>query len=149
MTDPHETARVLNGLVQTCKDGEEGFRTCAKAVLSPPLQQMLEARAEECAAAAEKLQGMVMELGDVPEEHTSAGGDMHRRWINFKALITGQNEKAILDECERGEDAAMHNYEKALEEALPPAVREVVQMQYAGVIRNHGQIRALRDSGRI
>lgn len=149
MIDRHETAKVLNGLVQTCKDGEEGFRTCAKAVLSPPLQELFEARAEECAASAEKLQSLVMELGDTPEDDTSVGGDMHRHWIDFKALVTGQNEKAILDECERGEDAAMEDYQKALDQPLPPAIREIVQVQYAGVIRNHGQIRALRESGRI
>lgn len=149
MNEVHATARVLNGLIQTCKDGEAGFLTCAKAVLSPQLQELFEARAEECAASAEKLQGLVLELGDIPEESTSAGGDLHRRWIDFKALVTGQNEKAILDECERGEDVAMEHYQKALDEPLPPAIREIVQLQYAGVIRNHGKVRALRDSGRI
>ncbi len=149
MTDPHETARVLNGLVQTCKDGEAGFRTCAKAVSSPGLQRLLEARAEECATSAQKLQGLVLELGGIPEEHTSVGEDIHRRWIEFKALVSGEDDNAIVDECERGEGVAMENYEKALDQALPPAIRKIIQSQHARVIRNHGQLRSLGDSGRL
>ncbi|MNR06763.1 hypothetical protein D3C85_1228500 [compost metagenome] len=147
--DQKQTVDVLNELIETSKDGEAGFRTCAEAVLSPELHRLFQHRAEECAAAAEKLQGLVMELGGTPQEGTSLGGDLHRRWIDLKALVSGQNEKGILNECERGEDVAMERYEKALEHPLPPAIREIVQDQFTGVIRNHGQIRSLRDSGRI
>jgi uncharacterized protein (TIGR02284 family) len=47
---------------------------------------------------------------------------------------------------ERGEDVAKAKYRKALENAeLPEDVRAIVQRQYDGVLRNHDQIRDLRD----
>ncbi|HSX71833.1 MAG TPA: PA2169 family four-helix-bundle protein, partial [Pseudomonas sp.] len=90
----------------------------------------------------------VLELGGKPEDSTSVGGDMHRRWVDLKSLITGKSDEAILNECERGEDVAKKHYAEALEKDLPPKVREVVQRQYAGVIRNHDQIKALRNVAR-
>ncbi|WP_220815237.1 PA2169 family four-helix-bundle protein [Pseudomonas paralcaligenes] len=144
-----DTIKVLNNLIETSKDGEEGFRTCAKDVKDPQLQALFSNRARECAAAAGELQGLVLELGGKPEDSTSLGGDIHRRWVDLKALITGKSDEAILNECERGEDVAKKHYAEALEEkALPIKVREVIQRQYAGVLRNHDQIKALRNMAR-
>jgi len=54
----------------------------------------------------------------------------------------------MLEECERGEDAAVARYRKALKEDLPADVRAVVQEQADGAKRNHDQIRNLRNSAK-
>ena len=59
--------------------------------------------------------------------------------------MSPRTDLAILEECERGEDVAKAHYSKALEAALPEDVRQVVRRQYDGVIRNHDQIRDLRE----
>ena len=87
-------------------------------------------------------------LGGDPETSTSMSADMHRRWVDLKAMITGKDDEAILNECERGEDVAVKSYRKALEKDLPAEVRSVVQNQYQGVQRNHDQVKALRDAAR-
>ncbi|MDD0843589.1 PA2169 family four-helix-bundle protein [Pseudomonas sp. Gutcm_11s] len=144
-----DTIKVLNNLIETSKDGEAGFRTCAKDVKDAQLQSLFSNRSRECAAAAGELQGLVLELGGKPEDSTSVGGDMHRRWVDLKALVTGKSDEAILNECERGEDVAKKHYSEALKEtSLPVKVREVVQRQYNGVLRNHDQIKALRNIAR-
>lgn len=141
-----KTIDVLNDLIETSKDGEAGFRSCAEDVNSLELKSLFNERALECAAAAEELQTLVLGLGGDPEDDTSMSGDLHRRWIDFKALLGGQDELAILDECERGEDVAKKRYSEALENELPSNIRERVQHQYADVLRNHDQIKALRNS---
>jgi len=52
------------------------------------------------------------------------------------------------DECERGEDAAGARHRKAAQKDLPAGVLEVVQRQLAGALRNHDQIKMLRDQAR-
>lgn len=141
-----KTIGVLNDLIETSKDGEEGFRTCAGDVKNVELKSLFSNRARECAAAAQELQVMVLGLGGKPEDETSVAGDLHRRWVDLKSLVTGKDEKAILNECERGEDVAKKRYSSALEKELPFNVRELVQRQYAGVLRNHDQIKALRNN---
>src|SRR5258708_31602120 len=44
---------------------------------------------------------------------------------SVKTALTSQDDKAVLEECERGEDSALAQYRKALKQPLPPAVRVV------------------------
>ena len=92
------------------------------------------------------LQEQVRALGGDPESGGSALGAMHRGWLELKATVTARDDKAILNECERGEDAAKARYAKALREDLPVGVRSIVERQNSGVIANHDRVRALRDA---
>jgi uncharacterized protein (TIGR02284 family) len=143
-----KTISVLNDLIETCKDGEYGFQSSAEHVKNPELQQVFTARAAECRKGAEVLQAQVRQLGGEADEGGSASGAIHRGWVAVKGTLSGYGEKAMLEECERGEDAALARYRDALKEDLPPDVRAVVERQYEGVKRNHEQIRTLRDRAR-
>ena len=143
-----KTISVLNDLIETCKDGEYGFQSSAEHVKNPELQQVFTARAAECRKGAEVLQAQVRQLGGEADEGGSASGAIHRGWVAVKGTLSGYSEKAMLEECERGEDAALARYRDALKEDLPPDVRAVVERQYEGVKRNHEQIRTLRDRAR-
>lgn len=139
---------TLNDLIETCKDGEEGFKTCAEDMSSPQLKQPFQARATECASAARELQELVVAHGGNPENSTSMSGTLHRRWIDIKSSITGKDDVSILNECERGEDVALKQYRKALETDLPTDVRVIVERQFHGVKQNHDMVKSLRDSAR-
>ena len=143
-----KTISVLNDLIETCKDGEYGFQSSAEHVKNPELQQVFTARAAECRKGAEVLQAQVRQLGGEADEGGSASGAIHRGWVAVKGTLSGYGEKAMLEECERGEDAALARYRDALKEDLPPDVRAVVERQYEGVKRNLEQIRTLRDRAR-
>ena len=138
-------ASILNELVETSKDGEKGFRTAAEDTKSSELKAIFLKRAEDCARGAADLQQHVARLGAKPEEGGSVAGAVHRGWVTLKAAVAGRTDLAILEECERGEDVAKAKYRDALKEALPEDLRVVVQRQYDGVVRNHDQIRDLRD----
>ncbi|MGI4852348.1 MAG: PA2169 family four-helix-bundle protein [Janthinobacterium lividum] len=137
---------VLNKLIKTSKDGEQGFRNAAENVSNESLKQMFLEKAQGCKAAAQELQLHVTHEGEEPEESGSIMGAIHRGWMNVKSTIAGQDDHAILAECERGEDVAKATYANALKEDLPSDIRAVVQHQYQGVLSNHDQIRDLRDS---
>jgi uncharacterized protein (TIGR02284 family) len=143
----HDVISSLNDLIETCKDGEEGFKTCAEDASGrhPQLKAMLMDRVQSCATAANELQALVREQGGDPAKHGGAGGALHRSWLNVKTAITGKSDKAVLEECERGEDVAVRTYRKVLERDLPAAIRFVVERQYQGVLSNHNLIKNLRD----
>ena len=143
--DTQETIDILNDLIETSKDGEYGFRTSAEQVKTPSLRSLLERRATECAQAASELQQVVLRLGGKAEESGSAAGAMHRGWVAVKSTLSTYDDKAVLEEVERGEDVALESYRDALQEDLPPEVRSLVERQFEGVKRNHAQMRALRD----
>jgi uncharacterized protein (TIGR02284 family) len=140
-----EVISTLNDLIETCKDGEFGFRACAEHVESASIATLLTRRAEDCQEAARELQAQVIQLGGRADTKGSATGAMHRGWVAVRGTLQGYDDLAMLEECERGEDAAKASYRKALEEPLPELQRSLVERQYEGVKRNHDQIRELRD----
>ncbi|WP_407315183.1 ferritin-like domain-containing protein [Pseudomonas sp. nanlin1] len=139
---------TLNDLIETCKDGQEGFKSCAEDVKNPELKALFLKHSQECAASASELQAEVRALGGDPETSTSVAGDLHRRWVDVKSVFTGKDEEAVLNEAERGEDVALKAYKKALEEGLPANILTIVERQLQGVQRNHDQVKALRNAAR-
>ncbi len=146
--DNDDVIAALNTLIETCKDGEYGFRTSAEHVKSAQLRQVFTSRADECRQGATELQSLVTRLGGKAETGSSASGTLHRGWVSLKGTLTGDSDLAALNECERGEDAALDRYRDAIKQDLPADVAAVVQRQYEGVKRNHDQIRTLRDQMR-
>lgn len=142
------TIETLNDLIETCKDGEYGFRTSAEYMRSASTKQLFERRAEECRQAAGELQRLVVGLGGQAEDGGTLSGAAHRGWVAVKGTLAGYTDEAILDETERGEDVAMARYRSALATDLPGDIRSVVERQFEGVKRNHTQVRALRDQAR-
>lgn len=136
---------VLNELIETCKDGEYGFNSCAEHAKAAELKSIFASRADECRRAAEELQSQVMACGGKPEDSGTAAGALHRGWVAARSALTGYDDRAMLDECERGEDVAKRKYRKALEQSLPPDIRSLVERHMAGVQANHDQIKSLRD----
>src|SRR5690349_1156699 len=110
---------TLNGLIETCKDGQDGFKEAAEGVERSDLKSLFYEFSQQRAQFAGELQSIVQSLGGDPENSGSMAAAIHRGWINIKSAVTGKDEGAILNECERGEDSAKNAYKSALEEALP------------------------------
>lgn len=140
------TISTLNGLIETCKDGQEGFKQAAEGVTRSDVKSLFYELGQQRAKFAGELQSLVRELGGDPETTSSTAGALHRSWINIKSLVTGKDEAAILNEAERGEDSAVNAYKKALQENLPTNVQTVVQQQSVEVKSGHDRVRDLRDA---
>jgi uncharacterized protein (TIGR02284 family) len=144
--DRDNVINTLNELIETCKDGEDGFRTCAEGVKNPMLKTFFEEKAERCALAARQLSDKVREFGGDPEKGSSTSGMLHRFWVNIRSTISGMDDHAILAECERGEDSAKNAYEEALTHDLPADVRVMVAKQYREVRDNHDHVKDMRNA---
>lgn len=136
---------VLNDLIENSRDGQYGFNTCAEHVKSPELRDIFLARATACQTAVSKLQVLVSECGGTPDDGGSISGAMHRGWVAVRGTLSGYTDVGMLEECERGEDVAKARYEKALSRPLPEPIRAVIERQYQGVLRNHEQVKLLRE----
>lgn len=137
---------TLNNLIETCKDGQNGFQTAAEGVQNSNLKSVFYEYAQQRAQFAGELQSLVRELGGDPENSGSTAAALHRGWINIKSVVTGQDDAAILNECERGEDSAKDNYKAALDMNLPTNVLSIVQRQAQAVKEAHDRVKSLRNS---
>lgn len=144
--DNDEVVSTLNDLIETCNDGVRGFATCAEKASSAEVKAMLSEGAQRCRESARELQSEVQRLGGNPDTGGSVSGALHRGWSDLKGKLTGDDDRAILEEVERGEDVAVESYRNALQEDLPGDIREVVERQYQGAEENHERVRMMRDS---
>jgi uncharacterized protein (TIGR02284 family) len=71
---------------------------------------------------------------------------MHRGWMDVRSAFTGDDDHAMLSECERGEDSAVEAYEEALKADLTSDARSLVQRQHTEVRQAHDRVKALRDA---
>ena len=146
--DRGDVVDVLKDLVECCKDGEYGFRECAEQAKDSQLRSTFLQRADDCRRGAQELNDCIRQYGGSVEDGGSAMGAMHRGWVSIKSKLTTYDDKAVLEEAERGEDNAKARYMKALQKNLPSDVRQVVERQMQGVQRNHDQVKMMRDQFR-
>ncbi|MGQ5522737.1 ferritin-like domain-containing protein [Chitinimonas sp. PSY-7] len=144
-----EIVDTLNNLIEASNDGVYGFDQCAQYASASELKNMFRMRAAECQQAVRELTDLVVAHGGKPDSGGTVSGAMHRGWVSIRSAVSANEDLAILEECEKGEDVAKAQYRKALNEPLPEAVRLVVDRQNRGVVRNHDEIKALRNRYRM
>jgi uncharacterized protein (TIGR02284 family) len=143
--DNDDVISCLNGLIETCKDGQHGFKEAAEGIERSDLKALFYEFSQQRAEFASVLQELVRGLGGDPEKSGSLAGAAHRGWINIKSAVTGRDEEAILNECERGEDSAKEAYADAAQMALPDNIADVVRQQAQAVLAAHNRVRELRN----
>lgn len=143
--ETNDTISTLNGLIETCRDGQNGFQEASTNVKNSGLKSLFAEASTERAKFVGDLQQEVRGLGGDPENTGSVTGAVHRAWIDVKGTFTGQDDAAILNECERGEDSAVSTYRDALATQLPANIRTLVETQYTAVQSMHDRIRSRRD----
>lgn len=146
MLNNEDTVSVINNLIEISKDGEAGFLKSAQDVTNEQLKSFFLRRSDEVKQSVLELQNLVRELGGEPADSTSIAGYLHRRWIDLKTAIGDNDELAVLNEVERGEDVALEAYRSASEKDLPTTAMLIVMRQLTGAQRNHDVVKEMRDA---
>lgn len=136
---------TLNTLTATLIDSVEGYRDAAENTESGRFQELFRQMANDRNGCVEDLRAEVRRLGGEAEDDQSTMGSLHQRWLDLKAAITGRDDKAIINEVERGEDYLKAKFEAALDkEDLSGESRSVVQRAYQSVREGHDKVSALK-----
>lgn len=141
---PDQVVSTLNNLIETCRDGQKGFQEAAERIETPQIKEFCLEQSRTRAQFVGELQQQVRSLGGDPENTGSVAAAVHRGWIDLKSALGG-GDHAILAACETGEDIAVKEYKKALDETLPAPARDIVQQQFQSVKQAHDQVKGLRD----
>lgn len=137
---------VIEKLIETCRDGEQGYKDAAEHVADPQLKSQFLEHSSERRHFLTELQGELSRLGEVPKkEPGSVAGRVHRAWMDFKANVAG-GDKTILSSVEQGEDSAKKAYQGALQKPLPAHLETMIRHQAQSVMMAHDQVKRLRDT---
>jgi uncharacterized protein (TIGR02284 family) len=146
IVDQNNAIDVVENLIETCKDGENGYRDAAEHVKRSDLKTFFLSQSLERAKFAGELQAELPRLGEHEKKDSgTVKAALHRAWINTKVSLGG-GDKAILQWLEQGEDIAKASYEKALSGSLPGNILEIVRRQATSVKKAHDRVRDWRDA---
>jgi uncharacterized protein (TIGR02284 family) len=136
---------TLNTLTATLIDSVNGYRDAAANSESGRFQELFRTNADERNRVCEDLRAEVRRLGGEPEDDQSTMGALHQRWLDLKAAVTGRDDKAIINEVERGEDYLKEKFETALNSGhLSGESRAVVEQAYQSVRKGHDQVASIK-----
>jgi uncharacterized protein (TIGR02284 family) len=136
-----EAISTLNTLIATTIDSVTGYEDSAKNIHDDRLREIFRSRADERQRVVEDLRSEIRRLGGDPEEGGSFLGKAHQRFEDLKAAITGRDEKAIINEVERGEDYLKEKWQAALQSGdLHGETHDLVERCYQSVKQGHDQI---------
>ena len=134
---------VLNRLIQTCRDGELGFRYAANHMRNPEVKALFLELASQRDAFAGEILPHAHRLGGATAPDGSIAGTLHRGWITIKDTLGAHEDAVIIREVERGERLALAAYEDALDGMLPPTARDVVERHCAHVRQSFNRVHAM------
>ena len=115
MAEHSDTISTLNTLIATTIDSVTGYEDSAKNIDNERFREIFRQRADERQDVVQQLRAEVRRLGGNPEDDGSFMGKAHQRFEDLKAAVTGRDEKAIINELERGEDYLKEKWQTALQ----------------------------------
>lgn len=144
MSDDNQVAKEL---VETLKDGERGFARAAEKLQDgdrPEWTTTLQRFSEQRAEFRREIVALGHDYGEDVDESGTVAATLHRGWISLKDALTGDDPSAVLKAASTGEDHAVSEYDKALEQDLSDGFREVVSRQRAAVVAARDEVAALQ-----
>lgn len=128
---------VLNHLIESCTDGEHGFRHAAELVTDPGLKSLFAAMAARRAQFAADLLPHAQRLGGAAAADGTAGATLHRRWMDVRSRLSDRDDRTVLAEVRRGDNVTVLAFKDAISGMLPATVRDLVERQYAEACGSH------------
>ncbi len=148
--DNEKTISTLNELLEINNDRVEGYKTAIDETNDGDLKRIFTNLQETSAKNQTELRHEIMRAGGKPTEETKTSGKLFRAWMDFKAALTSQNRKTILNSCEQGEDVAVSAYQDVLEEEhirdMNPEQVKLVNEQYRLIKAGHDLVKSLRNT---
>lgn len=147
MSESTHDVSTLNSLIATTLDSVEGYAEAAKDTKNASFVTLFTGLAGERRQLVTRLQQEVATLGGEPEDDGTVLAGAHRVFLNLKSVVTGHDDKAIINEVEAGEDHIKAKYEDALgDRELSPAVQTLISSAYGSVKAGHDEIRDIKHS---
>lgn len=146
--EKEKTIEVLNTLVTINNDRIEGYETASKETEEKDLKRLFSQFTSTSLKCKQQLENEVFNLGGTPSESTKTSGIFFRVWMDLKAALTGNDQKAILNSCEFGEDEAVNTYNNVLKNNLSDLTLEqqnLINAQHALIKADHDEIKNMRD----
>jgi uncharacterized protein (TIGR02284 family) len=150
MENQKQVIDQVNKIIQTNLDRTAGYEKAKEQAKDPQLRTLFAECSDQSRQYVTELKPLVEQFGGQSATETSNAGDMYRVWMDIKTALASNNAKAVLQNCEKGEDVALNAYNEVTNQQEGMAlsdhrVHQILNEQHAGIESMHQRIRTLRD----
>jgi uncharacterized protein (TIGR02284 family) len=143
--ETQKNVNTLNDLISILDDGKVGYTNASENCEDASLKSEFLSIARERALMVVELQDEVNKLGKSTEATDGPLGAIHRAWIDFKSLVTGNDSEAIINACITGEEYAIEKFKDALkEENIAPSISVMIANQLMNIEKSLIKIKAYK-----
>lgn len=145
-TYTEKVGKKLNELLERTYDAEKGFKKAADNVDNARLKNYFERKAQERYDFGHALKNEIRQFGQEVDKGDSLTGKAHRSWMNLKNLFSSDEEEAMLEEVQKGEKAAVEEYDDILSETnLPASTENLLKQQRQKIESGLANIKSMED----
>lgn len=128
---------LLDDLMTKNRDAIEGYKKASENVSELSYKEMFLEFARQRQKIVDQLKTELNILGGRFVDNYSFTSTVHRIWMDIVGTFSGKNSNAILKECLLGEEAALKDYESAIEnDLLPESSKRLI----------HGQLEIIQET---
>jgi uncharacterized protein (TIGR02284 family) len=138
-----DTIRVLNRLIQVCRDAEALCRVCTRRRIGTDLRALLRNRSDEWGRLGDELQALVLLLNGEPAVGGTIAASALRAGLVLRTLLPGSAESAVIDTWRGMQGEALERYSEAMSGYLPERIRRTVGLQVDRISDRFHQIGAM------
>lgn len=125
-----EIASNLNQLLEKTYDAEKGYKEAASNVKNAKMKSFLEEQANQRYSFGHEIKQEIKAFDQEPNKGGSVAGTLHRTWMDVKTAFSGNENETVMEEVQRGEKAAIEDYDEILAEtSLPGNLKSILQNQ--------------------
>ena len=143
----NEVISILNGLVETCKRGEEVFHSAAENIRNSEFRRLFNIFAQQRTQFISELHAEIHRLGGDVGTVPAPSATTSEKTVPFSRPSGSsevRDEASIIAMCQHEEEAAVNDYQEALKADVPLDVQYVVKRQYMDIKDAYDRIRILQ-----
>lgn len=132
--------RELKLLLSRNLDGYHGYTLASESIKNDNFKNFLKTYALQRKKYADEIESELVKRDFLGGEHTSIMGDLHEAFMKLRNSVSELTDSKILEECARGENQTVSDYEKVLKSnQLPPYLQKMA-------MQHHDKIRAAEQT---
>jgi len=140
-----EVGEKLNDLLEKTYDAIGGYNKAAENATSRNLANHFIKNSLQRKEFAQELEAQIRRTEEPANTDHSLIADLHRSWMDVKAFLSKDNDKSMLEEVIKGEQAALNQYKDVLEEKLPQQTIDILMRQRHIIETSLTTIKSLED----
>ena len=140
----NQVTSILNKLTNICSQGQAEFRRAADNVHNSEFRRLFNIFSQQRAQFMTELQAEAHRLSGTLDASGPSDNTLAFKSPKAPAATGFRAEAVVIADCQREEEAAVVEYQRALEADLPLDVQYVVKRQYMDIKDAYDRIRILQ-----